>query len=229
MRLLLCSDFSGVGYKYLNRFYDSGEGLNVLFVGYACECDDEMYISGAKDRFVDFGCNIIDLVPDYDFKEKIDIVFVRGGNTTKLIHYLKKYNQFEKVKELALGGALYIGNSAGSVLAGSDTEWTLEAEPYAVNLKKLYGEDALRGYGFVDKMVLVHASKYRMCRDYEREIDEPLFKTLDTDCYPAYLRDIRKYKKDEYIKLANNEVLIISDNFCKKEKFNWSFLPVKII
>ena len=229
MKLLLCSDFSGVGYRYLSKFYKSGKGLNVLFVGYTCEQDEEMYISGAKDRFIDFGCNIIDLVPGYKFRDRIDIVFVRGGNTTKLIHYLRKYDQFEKIKELALGGALYIGNSAGSVLAGSDTEWTLDAEPYAVDLKRLYGESALLGYGFVDKLVFVHASKYRMCRDYERAENERPFRTLDTDCYPAYLNDIKKYNKDSFIRLKNNEALIVSGKINKIVRFDWRKIPVKII
>lgn len=229
MKLLLCSDFSGVGYKYLKNFYRTGKGLTALFVGYACEDDAEMYTSGAKDRLSDFGCKIIDLTKNYKFKDKIDIVFVRGGNVTKLIHYLKKYNQFEAVKSLAEGGALYIGNSAGSVLAGSDTEWTLDAEPYSVDLKKLYGEDALKGYGFVQKMVFVHASKYRMCREYERQPDEPLFRTLDTDCFPAYLEDKRKYKRSDYIKLANNEVLLVDGKTSVIKKYNWQKIPVKLI
>lgn len=229
MRLLLCSDFSGVGYRYLKKFYKSGTGLNVLFVGYACLDDVEMYTSGAKDRFTDFGCTVIDLVPGYKFNDRIDIVFVRGGNTTKLIHYLKKYGQFDAVKSLAENGALYVGNSAGSVLAGSDTEWTLESEPYEVDLKKLYGKDALLGYGFVDKKVFVHASKFRMCRDYERAETEPLFRTLDTDCYSAYLMDIKHYDKNSFIRLANNSCLVVNGNKSKIITYDWRKIPVKII
>lgn len=228
MKLLLCSDFPGVGYKYLKKFQKNAVGQNCLFVGYACEEDSEMYESSAKDRLADFGYNIIDLVPNYDFKDKIDAIFVRGGNVTKLIDYLKKYNQFEKIKSLAKGGALYIGNSAGSVLCGSDTAWTLDSEPYA-DITKLYGKNALAGFGFVPKMVFVHCTKYRMSRSYEMQDKNDIFRTLDTDCYPAYLDDLKKYSKDEFIRLGNNQVYYENGNDKKVITYDWRHIKIKII
>lgn len=229
MNLLLCSDFTGVGYKYLKKFLSSGRGLNCLFVGYACEIDEEMFLGGANDRLLSFGFNLIYLTENYDFKDKIDAIYVRGGNTTKLIDYLKKYNQFEKIKRLVEAGALYIGNSAGSVLAGSDTAWTLDAEPYEEDLIKKYGKGALRGFGWVDKMVFVHTSKYRMCRSYEMEKGEDIFKTLDRENYPSYQSDRKKYDKSQYIKIGNNQALLVNGKTQKTITFDWRKIPVKII
>ncbi len=229
MKLLLCSDFTGVGYKYLNRFLESGKGLNCLFVGYACEEDSEMFESGAKDQLKDFGFNIIDLTPKYKFSDKLSAIFVRGGNTTKLIDYLKKYKQFDKLKALVeKQNVLYIGNSAGSVLAGSDTSWTLEAEPYR-DITKDYGKDALKGFGWIKKLVFVHASMFRMCYSEEMENSKDIFRTLDQECYPAYLNDIKKYKKNEYIKIANNEVYIDNDGEKAFAKYDWRNVPIKIL
>ena len=42
MKLLLCSDFSGVGYKYLKKFFKETKGKTCLFVGYAQEDDKEL-------------------------------------------------------------------------------------------------------------------------------------------------------------------------------------------
>ena len=228
MKLVLCSDFSGVGYRYLNRFNKPSDGQICLFVGYACEEDSEMYESSAKERLSDFGYEIKDLVQNFDFNQKIDAVFVRGGNTTKLIVYLKKYNQYESLKSLVEEkNILYIGNSAGSVLAGSDTEWTLEAEPYK-DIKKDYGKDALKGFGWINKYIFVHASKYRMCYSSEMENPNDIFRTLDLECYPDYLKDIKKYKKQDYIKIANNEVYYENGKIKKFIKYDWRNIKLKI-
>ena len=126
MKLLLCSDFSDVGYRWVKKFFKQTRGLKVLFVGYAKEDDTKDDTeSGAYIRFVEMGMRVVVLDKDYNFEDDFDIVFVRGGNTTKLIHYLKKYGQFNKLKVLAEKGALYIGNSAGAILAGTETEYMM--------------------------------------------------------------------------------------------------------
>lgn len=228
MKLLLCSDFSGVGYRYLKKFYKSGKGMNCLFVGYACEEDSEMFESGSKDYLSNFGFNVINLTPDYSFNDKIHAVFVRGGNTTKLIDYLRKYNQFDKLKNLVEeNDLLYIGNSAGSVLVGSDTEWTLRSEPYK-DIKKLYGNNALKGFGWINKLIFVHASKYRICFSFERETPDDIFRTLDKECYPAYVEDKKIYNKNEYIKIANNEVNYVNGEDKKILTYNWNNIKIKV-
>ena len=228
MKLLLCSDFSGVGYMWLDKFFDEFKGLNCLFVGYAQE-DDFPYESSATKRFLELGINVILLDKDYDFKDKIDIIFVRGGNTTRLVHFLREYNQYNKIKLLAESGVLYIGNSAGSVLAGNDTEWTLDAEPYEPDLKPIFGENALKGFCWVDQMVFVHCSRYRMCYREEQENEKDVFKTIDKWNYPAYLSDCRKYKKDQFIKLGNNQAYYENGVDKKILTFNWKNIPFKKI
>lgn len=227
MKLLLCSDFSGVGYSYLERFFGELKGLKCLFVGYADEDEFPLESSSAK-RFLEKGIDVDVLDENYAFESRIDMIFVRGGNTTRLIHFLKKYNQFEKIKQLVLEGALYIGNSAGSVLAGSDTEWTLRSEPYDVDLKILFGKDALKGFGFVSKMIFVHCSKYRLPFDEEiKNAKIANFKVKNTLFYNDYLTDTKIYCKQDYITLKNNEVYFMNDKLCKILKKNWSKLPVR--
>lgn len=226
MKLLLCSDFSGVGFRYLKRFFKQTKGLNCLFVGYASEDEFELE-SGAATKFKEMGMNVFSLTRGYDFKDKIDIVFVRGGNTTRLIHFLREFGQYEKIKSLVENeDVLYIGSSAGSVLVGTDTEWTLDAEPYEPDLKPIYGEDALKGFGFIKKLVFVHCSKYLVW--YEKEEGKyTYYRGLDTFCYPAYLVDKKRFKRHEYLKIDNNQAYYVNGSEEKMLTYNCSHLKVK--
>lgn len=227
MKLFLCSDYTCTA-RFMSKFFDLSEPHKCLFVGYANEDKDfSVNDSSAADILKDQNFELVALDENYKFDEKIDLIFVRGGNTTQLIHYLKKYNQFEKLKKMAESGVVFAGQSAGAILAGADTEYTLVAEPYGVDLKKLYGTDALKGYGFVDKMIFVHASKYRMCRKGEMAEGEQPFRTLDTDCYPAYRKDLKRFSKDEFIRIGNNQVYLVDGGKKRILTFDWSKIPVK--
>jgi len=213
MKLLLCSDFSGVCYRYLKKFYKNVKGLTCLFVGYAQEDEFEAE-SGSAKLFDKMGVNLVFMGENYDFGQKIDIVFVRGGNTTRLIHYLRQYNQYDKLKELIeTQDVLYIGNSAGAVLVGTDTAWTLPSEPYEYDLTEIYGENALKGYGWIDKLVFVHCSKYRLCWEHEMENENDIFRTFDNECYPAFLEDKKIFKRNQYLKIDNNQAFYVNGSF----------------
>lgn len=228
MKLLLCSDFFNIGKLYLDRFFDLKKKHTCLFVGYAHEDDETMFESGtvALLEGMNFEVENLTFGFDKDSHKKFDMVFVRGGNTTKLIHYLKKYDQFEYVKSLAEGGAVYVGNSAGSVLAGSDTEWTLRSEPYDFNMKAEFGKDALKGFGFVKKLVFVHCSKYRLPFDDESVCGSRNFRVFNGEFYADYLRDRKLYKKEEFLTIGNNQVLFEKGGVQKILTYDWSHIPV---
>lgn len=225
MKLLLCSDFKNVGYKYLNKYLDLSKHHTCLFVNYAS--DDygnlEAEISSSMVRLQMLNFDIIELTENYDFSDKIDLIFVRGGNTTKLIDLLKENNQFEKIKQMACDNTIYVGESAGSVLVGSDTEWTLRTEPYEIDLKQKYGKNALLGYGFLDKMIFVHCSRYTF--PFGKKIGEGELYRTDNFYYKGYLEDRKLYNKDEYITLGNNQVYYENGNEKKILTFDWSKIP----
>ena len=185
MKLLLCSDFSGVGYKFLNKFFEKTEGLKCLFVGYAQD-DPYEYMSGTAQKFKDMGIKVISLQEGYRFDDEIDIIFVRGGNTTRLIHYLRKFNQYDKIKRIVEEGkVLYIGSSAGSVLVGSDTEYCLRSEPYDYDVKADFGEDALKGFGWIDRTLRHFENKERI----NGYISQVMNESFDIkDCADKYIK-----------------------------------------
>lgn len=225
MKLLLCSDFKNVGYKYLNNFFDLTKSHTCLFINYASEdfnLDEEIvYTSSSMQKLQSLGFQVNELKEDYSFNEHIDMIFVRGGNTTKLIYLLRLYNQFDKIKQLVEKGTVYVGESAGSVLAGSDTEWTLRSEPFEVDVKKEFGDRALLGFGFVNKMVFVHCSKYRF--PFSGEVEEgKIVRLPNTEFYLDYLKDRKLFSKDTYLTLGNNQVYFQNDNIIKILTYDWS-------
>ena len=58
MKLLLSSDFSGIGYMYLNEFFNETKGLNALFVGYATE-DEFEEESGSVKKLQEMGVKVV--------------------------------------------------------------------------------------------------------------------------------------------------------------------------
>ena len=226
MRLLLCSDFKNVGYKYLNKFFDTSKAHNCLFIGYASDDfgNENAEIGSSEVRLNTLNFNVIQLNEAYDFSDKIDLIFVRGGNTTKLIYLLKKYKQFEKIDELVKSGVVYVGESAGAVLAGSDTEWTLRTEPFEINVKSEFGKNALLGYNYVNKLIFVHCSKLGF--PFGRKINDALFR-VNNVYYKDYLGDLKIYPKDSFITLGNNQVYYVNGQTKKIITYDWSKIPVK--
>lgn len=226
MKLFLTSNFKYLAEKFLPKLIDLSKKHNCLFVPYADEYDD-FYCEKTTKLLDSFNFNVIHLNEGYDFGDKIDVIFVKGGNTTKLIHLLRKFNQYDKVKKLAEDGVLYIGQSAGSVLAGSDTEWTLRSEPYDFDVKKEFGRNALKGFGFVNKLVFVHCSKCRFpFTDEAENAKRNDFRVKNTLFYGDYLKDRKLYNKNEYIVLKDNEAYYEDGEIKKILRFDWSKFPV---
>ena len=226
MKLFLCSNFKYLAPKFLPRFLDLSQKNNCLFIPYADEEKD--FICESTVEFLEnLNFNVYHLNEDYKFDKKIDIIFVKGGNATQLLHYLKKYNQFNKIKEMVQCGVLYAGQSAGALIAGSDTEWTLESEPYDFDMKTEFGEDALRGFGFINKLIFVHASKHRFPVTPEIEMaGRNDFKLSNDFFYKAYLRERRENENKPFIVLKDNEAFIKNGEKEQMVRINWSKYPV---
>lgn len=165
MKALLCSSF-----RYMGNFFvpylemNKEKKLTVLFINYALP--DEEYSNQNKEKLKsNFNVGeIIDLKPDYDFKDDIDIIFVNGGLTDVLIEKLYEYNQFETIKSLIFNkDVLYIGESAGSDFAGDYVHYNLY-EGFERNYKLIekYGEEVFEGLRIINKMIVTHACKYRV-------------------------------------------------------------------
>lgn len=88
---------------------------------------DKTYVYKDKTAMQEIGFN----VEDIDIKDKTesqlmsmlenkDIIYVQGGNTFYLLKYIRKSGFDKVVKKLLKKGIMYIGVSAGSIVAGRD-------------------------------------------------------------------------------------------------------------
>ena len=78
-----------------------------------------------------------------DILQPFDVIYVQGGNTFYLLKWVKE-SGFDAVLEELIGrGKIYIGVSAGSIIAGSDIEiagWKgLDPDPNEVGLEDFSG------------------------------------------------------------------------------------------
>lgn len=90
---------------------------------------------------------------------QFDVIYVNGGNTYFLLHWAKK-SGFDRVAiEFVRRGGLYIGVSAGSLIAGP----SIEVINYTGGDENSVGLKDFSGFGFINKAVVPH---------YDREVDE---------------------------------------------------------
>lgn len=228
MKMLLCSDFSGVGYKFLNRIISNPKGRKCLFINYAREDINDTECS-AKDRLDEAGFEVVFLQKDFDFNQNFDMIFCRGGNVGALIDRLREFNQYDKIKNMIKKGTVYVGNSAGTILVGTETDWTLESEPYEVDMTLKYGKNAMDGFCLVDKIFIPHTGKYFMGRPEDADYEGEKFRTLNSFFYPITLKERKILKGKNLECIKNNEVILIDGEIYKKLKYDWSKIPVKNI
>ena len=95
---------------------------------------------------------------DFDAGESVaddaDLLYVCGGNTFHLLHSIQNAAApiREQIVSLCDRGGLYIGSSAGAVIAGSDISSAGEIHPD----RNRDGVTDLTGLGFVPRHIIPH-------------------------------------------------------------------------
>ena len=118
--------------ELVKKFLDKNtESKKILFIPTATNVDEyKKYIHLTQKAFEDFGYEVenfdISIFSEEIAKEKLSeakAVFISGGNTFYLLQELKRKNLTSYLKERIENGLLYIGESAGSVIAAPDIEY----------------------------------------------------------------------------------------------------------
>ncbi len=122
---------------------------------------DTPWIEGDKSKLVELGfqVKVVDiknqtlenLKTEFD---GIDIIFVAGGNTIYLLEQMQKSNCLSLIREKVLNGTIYIGSSAGSLLAGPNIEIEKDEDDkdYDVEL------ESYEALNLVDFIIMPHAN-----------------------------------------------------------------------
>ncbi len=163
--VILTSSFSTVAEELLHKGL-LPPGAMVAFIPTAGDCYKEKpWIEADREALVRFGYAVIDVDLKDTNAEKLkedfapaDIIFVAGGNTTYLAAQAHLSGFDGIIHDLLRQGKIYIGSSAGSILAGPTVE------PFiAEDLPNLPADFVLTDPSclhLVDDIVLPHYPQY---------------------------------------------------------------------
>ena len=183
--------------ELVKKFLDKNtESKKILFIPTATNVDEyKKYIHLTQKAFEDFGYEVenfdISIFSEEIAKEKLSqakIVFISGGNTFYLLQELKRKNLTSYLKERIENGLLYIGESAGSVIAAPDIEYAS-----IVDNKTLATElNDYTGLNLVDFYIVPHFE------------EEPFVESSRNT--------VELYKDKLDLKLINNKEAILVEN-----------------
>jgi dipeptidase E len=162
-RLFLTSIFANVIEKFIEILPSPPDQLTAAFIPTAADpYEDKWFIDKDRNKLKERGFHLKDV--DIKGKSKgeliaelegMDIVFVAGGNTFYLLEKAKESGLYEIVKESVEKGVIYVGSSAGTILAGP----TIEPAKDLDDPSQAPGLKSFKGLDIVDFVVLPHFDK----------------------------------------------------------------------
>ena len=123
-----------------------------------------------------------------------DVIFVSGGNTYYLLEHAQKSGFIEIAKERVHSGVVYIGSSAGSVLASPSIEHIEDLDD-----RSQTDLQSCIGLSLIDQRILPHAGELK----YESKFSD-IMRRWQNDPYPM-------------LPLSNQEVLIVENDIQRIE------------
>jgi len=193
---------ASVARNTLNKFIESLDcppsKLKVAFIPTAGNIlKDNWFVAEDRNKLIDLDFKVIDINLEGKTKNQlseemkgVDIIFVAGGNTFYLLQETRKSGFDEIVDSFVKKGGIYIGSSAGTLLAGPSIELAkdIDNQAEAPELK------SFDGLGLVDFIVLPHCD----VKEFKDKIDQNLEKHKDY-----------KYK---IIKISDNQAVTVNGN-----------------
>ena len=129
--------------------------------------------------------------------EKADVLFFSGGNTFYLLQKIQESNSAEVIKNFVENGKIYIGSSAGSLIAGPD----IYPAHFADDIKMAPKIIGYEGLGLVDFMPLPHWGH----EDFKKAFLGGLIKSIYNN-------------EHKIILLTNNQYVEVKDDTYKIEE-----------
>lgn len=150
MRLLLSS--AGLRSEIVPAFREllnrDPHGLHAAFIPTAGDHESHTaYLEVSRQQLINLGFKVTNFDLKSDKIEAIegqDIVFVAGGNTYYLLYWMRKSGFADSIAHWLKNGLIYVGESAGSIVAGPDiglAGWKPFADVNNIKLTDLTGID----------------------------------------------------------------------------------------
>ncbi len=183
--------------ELVKKFLDKNtESKKILFIPTAANVEEyKKYMHLTQKAFEDFSYEVenfdVSVFSEEIAKEKLSeakIVFISGGNTFYLLQELKRKNLITYLKERIENGLLYIGESAGSVIAAPDIEYASVIDDKTVATEL----DDYTGLNLVDFYIVPHFE------------EEPFVESSRNT--------VELYKDKLDLKLINKEAILVENN-----------------
>lgn len=177
-KLFLTSEANIVLEKISELLPDKPENLKLAFVPTAADpYKDKSWLEDYRQALIKYGFNVKNVDLKNKTKEKlkkelnnIDIIFVAGGNTFYFLEKANKSGFTDVIRELVDKGIIYVGSSAGTVLASPDIGYIKELDdPQKANLS------SYKGLNLVDFSILVHWGEKKYKKEYLKLIRNNYF------------------------------------------------------
>lgn len=160
MLLLTSSGMSGTKEEILSVLPKPADKIRVAHIITASKNEKNVsYMERDRELMKEAGFNVEDV--DIEGKDKkqlmkilgvVDIIYVQGGNTFYLLRQMRKSGFDKVIRKLLRKGIIYIGVSAGSIVAGQTIEtagWGNNPDEKTVNLINLKGLKLIKSNIFV--------------------------------------------------------------------------------
>jgi dipeptidase E len=173
----------------------------LVFITTAAEVEegDLKWKDDDRQSLVDAGFQVTDYTITGQNREEIknflkdfDIIYFSGGNTFYLLEKIQQSNCRDVITDFVKNGKIYIGSSAGSVIAGPNIEPLRDLDNY----KKAPNLEDFSGLGLVDFVVFPHWG-HELFRD--RYLNHRIHHTYN--------------EENKIILLTNNQFIQVKDDW----------------
>ena len=175
-RLFLCSSFADVANLLIDFANEDLKGKIIAFIPTASLTESiRFYVKTGKKALEKLGMIVEEVEITQFSNEKIssilhkcDYIYITGGNTFFLLQELKRKGVDKIISEQVKSGKLYIGESAGAIIASPDTEYMKN-----VNFDPIKKAPELEDYsslGLVDFYTIPHYGNFPFKKKGEKVI-----------------------------------------------------------
>ena len=175
-RLFLCSSFADVANLLIDFANEDLKGKIIAFIPTASLTESiRFYVKTGKKALEKVGMIVEEVEITQFSNEKIssilhkcDYIYITGGNTFFLLQELKRKGVDKIISEQVKSGKLYIGESAGAIIASPDTEYMKN-----VNFDPIEKAPELEDYsslGLVDFYTIPHYGNFPFKKKGEKVI-----------------------------------------------------------
>ncbi len=175
-----------IGKEFLNVVGKPSSEIKVLFIPTASRTEEELsYVEESRKELLDLGIkkeNIFDYNLDREISEeeleKIDVLYVCGGNTFYLLYKIREKEFDKKIIDLVNNEIVYVGASAGSILLGPNIEI---AEIGQDGDKNDMGLKDFSGLNLTDKIISPHYTikEEEIIKNFEKENGKKITRLKD--------------------------------------------------